>query len=71
MDQETKAKSASPQPNLPSKISNENLQRENNPISRKLNKILESRIENDKVRFNFKSKKHIFNLFICRIFWKL
>lgn len=49
MDQEVKAKSSSPQPNLPSKPSNENLQRENNPISRKLNKILESRIENDKV----------------------
>lgn len=48
MDQEVKAKSSSPQPNLPSKPSNENLQRENNPISRKLNKILESRIENDK-----------------------
>jgi conserved oligomeric Golgi complex subunit 6 len=48
MDQQiNKSKSASPQPS--SKLQNENLQqRDNNPISRKLNKILESRIENDK-----------------------
>lgn len=43
MEQETKAKSASPQPILPKTDST------SNPISRKLNKILESRIENDKV----------------------
>ena len=49
MDQGTnKSKSASPQPLL-SKTPSDNLQRDVNPISRKLNKILESRIENDKV----------------------
>jgi hypothetical protein len=46
-------KSASPQPNLTQSLSkiqeiNAN-QQANNPITRKLNKILESRIENDKV----------------------
>lgn len=46
-------KSASPQPTLTQSLSksqesNAN-QQANNPITRKLNKILESRIENDKV----------------------
>lgn len=44
MDQEIKSKSASPQPDLAKQQS----QQGSNPISRKLNKILESRIENDK-----------------------
>lgn len=43
MEQVAKAKSASPQLEPYAK------QHGNNPIARKLNKILESRIENDKV----------------------
>lgn len=45
MDQGSKLKSVSPQPDS---ISKQQAQTGNNPIARKLNKILESRIENDK-----------------------
>lgn len=50
----TKSKSASP---MPDGISKQMCQVGTNPISRKLNKILESRIENDKVNhIKFQSK---------------
>jgi hypothetical protein len=67
MEQGTKSKSASPQPVL-SKTTNENLQRDNNPISRKLNKILESRIENDKV---FLLNSYTKSSFVCLILMTL
>ena len=47
-----KTKSASPQPGSPQVLKSQestSSQQTNNPIARKLNKILESRIENDKV----------------------
>jgi hypothetical protein len=53
-DTESKSKSASPQLAQPIQQTKQtDGQQVNNPIARKLNKILESRIENDKVRAIF------------------
>ena len=56
---EQPVKSASPQPVLSQALMNKSQdnQQTNNPIARKLNKILESRIENDKVTFCFVKAK--------------